>query len=102
MEIHQLRYFCAVVRGGSFTRAAEELGIAQPSLTQSIARLEEKFKTNLFHYVSLQASIVATKVMKWLRFAPILVLTTQAARSRNFWRMAEWLLLKLIRATKLI
>jgi hypothetical protein len=32
MELHQLRYFCTVARAGSFTRAAEELGIGQPSL----------------------------------------------------------------------
>jgi LysR family transcriptional regulator, hydrogen peroxide-inducible genes activator len=48
MEIHQLRYFCAVVRAGSFTRAAEELGIAQPSLSQQIRVLEKQVGTPLF------------------------------------------------------
>jgi LysR family hydrogen peroxide-inducible transcriptional activator len=48
MEIHQLRYFCAIVRAGSFTRAAEQLGIAQPSLSQQIKRLEKQLGTSLF------------------------------------------------------
>ncbi len=36
MEFHQLRYFCTLARTGSFTRAADEEGIAQPSLSQQI------------------------------------------------------------------
>ena len=48
MEIRQLRYFCAIVRAGSFTRAAEQLGIAQPSLSQQIKRLEKDLGTTLF------------------------------------------------------
>ncbi|HJX83807.1 MAG TPA: LysR family transcriptional regulator, partial [Candidatus Angelobacter sp.] len=48
MEIHQLRYFCAVVRAGSFTRAAEQMGIAQPSLSQQIRALEKQIGTPLF------------------------------------------------------
>ena len=48
MELHQLRYFCAIVRAGSFTRAAEQLGIAQPSLSQQIKRLEKDLGTTLF------------------------------------------------------
>ena len=48
MEIHQLRYFCAIARAGNFTRAAEQLGIAQPSLSQQIKRLEKDLKTTLF------------------------------------------------------
>jgi LysR family transcriptional regulator, hydrogen peroxide-inducible genes activator len=48
MEFHQLRYFCAVARAGSFTRAAEELGIGQPSLSQQIRALEKSIGTPLF------------------------------------------------------
>ena len=48
MEINQLRYFCAVAQTGNFTRAAEQEGIAQPSLSQQIVRLEEDLETKLF------------------------------------------------------
>jgi LysR family hydrogen peroxide-inducible transcriptional activator len=48
VEFHQLRYFCAVARTGSFTRAAEELGITQPSLSQQIRALEQRIGNPLF------------------------------------------------------
>jgi LysR family transcriptional regulator, hydrogen peroxide-inducible genes activator len=48
MEIHQLRYLCAVARAGSFTRAAEEEGVAQPSLSQQILKLEAEMGAPLF------------------------------------------------------
>jgi LysR family hydrogen peroxide-inducible transcriptional activator len=48
MEIHQLRYFCAVARTGSFTKAAVREGIAQPSLSQQISRLESNLGSQLF------------------------------------------------------
>jgi LysR family hydrogen peroxide-inducible transcriptional activator len=48
MEIHQLRYFCAVARAESFTKAATQEGIAQPSLSQQISRLERDLGSPLF------------------------------------------------------
>ncbi len=48
MEIHQIRYFCAVARHGSFTRAAAAEGVTQPSLSQQIVKLEKEFGSLLF------------------------------------------------------
>ncbi len=59
MEIHQLRYFCAVVRAGSFTRAAEQLGIAQPSLSQQIRALEKQVGNPLFERLGRSVRLTA-------------------------------------------
>jgi LysR family transcriptional regulator, hydrogen peroxide-inducible genes activator len=48
MEMHQLRYFAAVARTGTFSRAARECRIAQPSLSQQILKLEEELGDRLF------------------------------------------------------
>jgi LysR family hydrogen peroxide-inducible transcriptional activator len=47
MELNQLRYFCAVARTGSFTKAAEQEEIAQPSLSQQIRKLEQEIGSPL-------------------------------------------------------
>jgi LysR family hydrogen peroxide-inducible transcriptional activator len=48
MEVHQLRYFCAVARQGTFTRASEVEHVAQPSLSQQIQKLEAELGARLF------------------------------------------------------
>lgn len=42
MELRQLVYFDAVVRHGGFTRAAEQLRVAQPAVSAQIQRLERQ------------------------------------------------------------
>jgi LysR family transcriptional activator of glutamate synthase operon len=49
MELHQLAYFESVSRHLHFTRAAEELNVAQPSVSQQIRKLEDELGTPLFH-----------------------------------------------------
>src|ERR1700761_4319111 len=52
MEFHQLRYACAVADTGSFSRAAEQCQVAQPSLSQQVLKLEEELATRLFDRLS--------------------------------------------------
>ncbi|HZG17068.1 MAG TPA: LysR family transcriptional regulator [Candidatus Bathyarchaeia archaeon] len=49
MEFRQIRYVLAVAQEHSFSRAAERLHLAQPSLSQQIAKLEKMFDVQLFH-----------------------------------------------------
>ena len=48
LTFKQVRYFQAIAEAGSFRRAAERLGVTQPTLTVQIAALEETLSTSLF------------------------------------------------------
>jgi DNA-binding transcriptional LysR family regulator len=48
MDIHQLRVFCSVFRHRSFSRAAEELRLTQPTVSEHVADLEGTLRARLF------------------------------------------------------
>jgi LysR family hydrogen peroxide-inducible transcriptional activator len=57
MEMHQLRYFVAVAQTGSFSRAAEQCYVTQPSLSQQIQKLERGLGQRLFERLGRHAAL---------------------------------------------
>ena len=49
MTLHQLKIFWAVAQAKSYTKASKILGLAQPSLSQQISKLEEELGSKLFN-----------------------------------------------------
>lgn len=49
MELRQLRYFTAIAKHGTFSKAAEQVFVAQSALSHQLAQLEEELGARLFH-----------------------------------------------------
>ena len=57
ITLHQIRIFWAIANGPSLTKAAKQLGLTQPSLSQQIAKLEQSIGGRLFDRVNNQLQL---------------------------------------------
>lgn len=65
LSLHQLRCFLATYEQGSLTAAAEQLGYAQPSVSEQVRSLEKTIGADLFRRVG--RGVVPTTVAEALR-----------------------------------
>ncbi|HEX5089646.1 MAG TPA: LysR family transcriptional regulator [Nocardioides sp.] len=65
LSLHQLTCFLSVYEHGSLTRAAEELGYAQPSVSEQVRALEKSLGVQLFRRVG--RGVVPTTIAETLR-----------------------------------
>jgi len=79
MEVHQLAYFESVSRHLHFTRAAEELNVAQPSVSQQIRKLESELGTPLFHRMKRHVALTEAGTL-FLRHARAVLQQLDEAR----------------------
>ena len=80
MEIRVLRYFLAIVREESITKAAELLHITQPTLSRQIAQMEEDMGVKLFDRGTRKIALTNEGLLLRRRAAAILGLVDKTER----------------------
>lgn len=86
MELRQLEYFQAVSRLQNFTRAAEELHVSQPSITNSIHKLEEELGVQLFDRSQKKIALTDEGKAFYVRVEKILFDISQAVQEMEDFR----------------
>ena len=76
MNLNRLAYFAAVVDAGSFTRAAERLGITKAVVSQQVARLEQEVGATLL--VRTTRSVHPTEAGRSLHARCVVILRESA------------------------
>ena len=69
IERYLLRYFLAVVDNGNFSRAAQQVNVAQPTLSVGITKLETELGVPLFERSSRRVSLTdaGTRLLEYAR-----------------------------------
>ncbi|VTS08646.1 LysR family transcriptional regulator [Tuwongella immobilis] len=80
MELYQLEYFLEAARQRNFTRAAEQLHLAQAALSEQMRKLERELGTPLFHRAKRETTLTAAGELLRSHAESLL---TQAARAKQ-------------------
>lgn len=88
LDLNDLAFFVRAVDLGSFTRAAEDLGVSKSTLSQRIARLEDELGARLIERTSRRFAV--TDLGRDLhRHASAMLIEAEAAESAVRGRLAE-------------
>src|SRR5690606_29515366 len=94
MELRHLRYYLTVVKHLNFTKAAEELHMAQPPLSRQIRELEEAMGLSLFErrgkriFLTSAGEVFADRAKLVLAAVDAAVVDTQRAARGETGRIA--------------
>ena len=69
----QIRVFCHAARSGSFTRAAEHLGISQPGVSRHVRTLEEELGVPLFYRSGKRVTLAPSGERLYRLVLPLMV-----------------------------
>lgn len=83
MELRQLEYFQMVCRLNSISKAAEELHVAQPSISIAIQKLEEELGIQLFYRTHRQITLTAEGLVFLQRVNTILTHVSDSINEIN-------------------
>jgi DNA-binding transcriptional LysR family regulator len=79
-DLRQMRYFAAVAEHGSFTRAAQELHVAQQAVSQQVKALEQLLGVTLFERTSRRVTLTPEGVVFLADSRRVLAGADRAAR----------------------
>jgi DNA-binding transcriptional LysR family regulator len=80
MDIRTLQQVVAVRKYGSFAKAADALGVSQPNLSKSVARLEDELKLRLFDRTAKGSTLTPIGELIIERADSVIVETRDLAR----------------------
>ena len=83
MDIRSLRQVVAIRKYGSFAKAADALGVSQPNLSKSVARLEDELKLKLFDRTAKGSELTPIGELIFERADAVIAETRDLARDAS-------------------